>query len=116
MVDRGTHHRTVDCTHACTTPVADIDHPECGEGAKGHPHHGSTDPKLGREPTFTGQSIADLEVVQTDMLRHPAKRVLDQRAGLAGTSDDAHAATCRMRLGGIPKRREKARVKLALLR
>ena len=59
---------------------------------------------------FAGQGVADFQVMVADVRADTADCLIDQR--------NAHAASRVLRswVGAWPKRREKARVKLALLR
>ncbi len=60
--------------------------------------------------TFAGKRVADLQIMVADVRADAADGLVDQRV--------AHAASRALRswVGAWPKRREKARVKLALLR
>ena len=118
MADRGCHYRTVDRPDARATSVRDLDHFQCGQRVERFAHDRPAHAEIGRKAAFARQHVADFEAVRADVFADRVRGGFDQRT-LGRTDGDLGQAAIPVRRnseGATPKRRVKARVKLALLR
>jgi hypothetical protein len=115
MFERFSEHAAVERADLGAATVGNVDLFEGGERAECLAHHRATDSQLFGEIGFAGQRVADAQFLGADMVADRVDRGADK--GLARKGHEVgHAATPldRSSLGDWPKRRPKARLKLAL--
>ena len=115
MLERFGEHAAVERADLGAAAVGDVDLLQRGERAERLAHHRAADAQLLGEIGFAGQRVADAQLLGADMVLDRVDRGADQ--GLARKRREVgHAATPLdlSSLGDWPKRRPKARLKLAL--